>query len=78
MAGRTQEETKQCQVSRLMKKQDTWYFWLPQAPSDRTWCHYVITMFVSSLHVIVAGVERTVVGSDTKAPSGITLIFLPL
>lgn len=78
VSWRTQEETKQCQVSRLMKKRDAWYFWLPQAPSDRTWCHDAITMFVSSLYLIVASMEGTLIGSDTKAPSGITLLSLPL
>lgn len=71
-------ETKQCQVSGVMKERDTLYFWFPQASSDRIQCHGVITMFVSSFHIIIAGVEGTLVGSDTKAPSGITLISLPL
>lgn len=57
-----------------MKEWDTWYFWLPQARSDRIQCPGVFTMFVSSLHIIVAGSEGTLAGSDTKAPSGITLI----
>lgn len=53
------------------------YFWLPQAHGDRIRSHGLMTMFVSSRHVIIAAVEGTLVGSDTKAPSGI-LSFLRL
>lgn len=47
LSRETQEETKQCQVSGVMKKQDAWYFWFPWAPSDRIQCHGVIAVFVS-------------------------------
>lgn len=53
-------------------------FWLLQALSDRIQCHGGITTSLSRLHIITAGVEGTLVGSDPKAPSGITLISLPL
>lgn len=40
---------------------------------------YSVTVLSQCLfHLIVAGMEGTLVGSDTKAPSGITLISLPL
>lgn len=74
----TQEETKPCEVSGVTEERDTWYFWLPQAQSDRIKCQSVIAMFVSGLHIIKVGVWGTLVGLDTKAPSGTTLIFLPL
>lgn len=52
---------------------------LPRAHSDRMpQYHGVITLFVSSLRVITAGVEGTLVGSGPKAPSGIALNSLPL
>lgn len=53
-AVRTQEQTKPCQVSGVAKAKVPWYFWLPQAQSDRIHCHSVITIFVSSLHIIPA------------------------
>ena len=62
----------------LWRSGGTWYFWLPRAQSDRKQCPGVITVFVSSLHIMVAGMEGTLVGSDTTAPSGITLIPVPL
>lgn len=51
-----------------MKEREAWCFCPPQAQSDRIQCHGVIAMFVSSLHVIAAGVEGTLVGSDQKSP----------
>lgn len=54
-AARTQEQTKPCQVSGVAKAKVPRYFWLPRAQIDRIQCHSVITIFVSSLHIIPAG-----------------------
>lgn len=70
-----QEDTKQCVWSEEL--------WTRESSGilgslDVRIHHGVIKMFVSSLHIIGVGVEGTLVGSDPKALSGITLISLPL
>ncbi len=61
--------------------QELWKRWMScifGSLSDGIQYHGVIRMLVSSLHIIRVGIEGTLVGSDPKAPSGATLISLPL